>query len=484
MIALLTGANGYIGRRLLPELIEAGHEVICVVRDPSKLRLPNIADDEFRIVVADLEDPESLCRLPREIDAAYYLIHSMERSPDEFRDSERRIVENFNKYIVTTSARQVIYLGGIANDEMLSDHLDSRRETEQLLRRSGVPLTVLRAATIIGEGSTSFEIMRDIVEKHPLLVGPTWLNTRCQPIAIRDTVAYLGSVLMQDKAMNRTFDIGGPEVLTYREMLLGLAEIRNLQRSVVTTPLFSPWLAARWLGLITSYSKPLVTTLVMSLKNEVVCKHGGIEEINPRNCMPYRQALERTFARIAQSRAVTNWPEAVYRGEIPPAYRSYVVAPSYGCMTDVRQAPLRCSVEQALDNIWRIGGKRGWYYANWVWQIRGWIDTLVGGVGLRRGRLSETNLSASDPLDFWRVMIADRDEKRLLLHAEMKVPGDAWLELKIEQSEGRWFLKQTATFRPRGILGRLYWYVLYPIHMVMFTGMVKRIARYGIDRSA
>ncbi len=474
MKILLTGANGYIGRRLLPVLVQQGHEVICAVRDPSRLHLPSDLAQKVTTAVCDMTKRETLANLPSGIEAAYYLIHSMTQSSEDFKGLEETSAKNFSAWARTSGAKQIIFLGGIANDTDLSHHLKSRLGVEDLLRESGVPLTVLRAAIIIGSGSASFEIIRDLVEKLPVMIAPRWLNTRCQPIAIRDVIRYLNSVLLHPSARDRIFDIGGADIITYREMLLGFAKIRKYHRTILTVPVLTPRLSSYWLYFVTSTSFSLAKSLVDSMKNEVICKVGDIRSVDANPCSSYEEAIQRSFSQIEQNDVISSWTDALSSEGFSPAFKDYVQVPQFGCMVDERKIKVS-DAEYVLDHIWQIGGTRGWYYLNWLWVIRGFIDKMFGGVGLRRGRRDPQHLQTGDALDFWRVILADRQNQRLLLYAEMKLPGEAWLEFKIHDSE----LIQRATFRPRGVLGRLYWYGVYPLHVMIFRGMLKRIASTG-----
>ncbi|MBL7993769.1 SDR family oxidoreductase [bacterium] len=473
MNILLTGANGYIGRRLLTALVDKGHRVYCAVRDPERLHFPASIRDKVEVVVCDMTIRESFDKLPTWIDAAYYLVHSMAQSADHFKNLEEICAQNFADWARSSHARQIIYLGGIANDPSLSHHLTSRVGVESILRSSGIPLTVLRAAIIIGSGSASFEIIRDLVEKLPIMITPKWLRSRCQPIAIRDVVRYLNSVLHHPLATGNVFDIGGPDILTYKEMLLRFAKIRGYRRYIITIPVLTPQLSSYWLYFVTATSFPLAKALVDSMKNEVVCAVGNITDIDATPCISYDEAIRRAFTRIEQNEVMSSWTDALSNTPFGPEFKEYVQIPEFGCLTDERRI-LVTNVPQAVENVWQIGGSRGWYYMNFLWAIRGIIDKLFGGVGLRRGRRHPEELQTGDTLDFWRVILADKDSRRLLLFAEMKLPGEAWLEFRFEGTT----LIQKATFRPRGLLGRMYWYGIYPLHVMIFRGMLKRIAAY------
>jgi uncharacterized protein YbjT (DUF2867 family) len=485
MKILLTGATGYIGQRLLPLLAEAGHDIVCLVRDPRRFSLPETLPEALAARVStaqgDLLKPDSLAEIPTDIDAAYYLVHSMSGGNDDFFQQEQQSARNFTQYLNTTTARQVIYLSGIANDHDLSKHLRSRRAVENVLgEATKAKLTVLRASIIIGSGSASFEIIRDLVEKLPVMVTPRWLNSRCQPIGIRDIMFYLTAVLNNEACFGRAFDVGGPDVLTYREMLLGLAAERGYKRWIVTVPVLTPRLSSWWLYLVTSTTFSLAQSLVESLKNDTVCDPArSINQVIPHTPMSYRAALALAFQRIEQNEVVSSWSDAVSSGTMRQNYMDAIQIPKNGMFFDRQCVPFTRPAAEVLDNIWRIGGDRGWYKTDWLWQIRGLMDKAVGGPGLRRGRRSPSRLRAGDPLDFWRVLVADRAGMRLLLYAEMKLPGEAWLQFRIvDQKDGTHALEQLAAYRPRGLAGRLYWYSVLPFHGIIFKGMAKNIVEY------
>jgi len=478
MRILLTGANGYIGTRLLPVLLEQGHDVVCMVRDKRRFAEESDFGDKVKIITGDLLKPETLSNIPPDIDAAYYLVHSMSSGGGEFADQEFESAMHFVKAIQNTACRQIIYLTGIVNDEDLSKHLSSRLAVENELKKSGISFTILRAAIIIGSGSASFEIIRDLTEKLPVMVAPKWVNTRCQPIAIRDVLGYLSGILMNDKAFNQTFDIGGPDVLTYKEMMLQYGECRKLKRWIITVPVLTPKLSSLWLNLVTTVPYSLARSLVDSMKNEVVCKDNRIAEVVPRKCFSYKKALKLAFEKIEQHSIVSSWKDALNRGYLDTTFMDQVKVPQKGTLQYKVKMPFERTAEEVFENIWGIGGTRGWYYMDWLWNLRGFLDKLFGGVGTRRGRTSNTSLQAGDVLDFWRVLLADKKNTRLLLYAEMKVPGEAWLEFKIVNFHGKPFLSQVATFRPSGLWGRLYWYSMFPFHLILFKGMAKQITTY------
>lgn len=479
MKILLTGANGYIGKRLLPVLLEDGHDIYCLVRDRNRLAPEMAAKPRVHICVADLLDRDTLEHLPKDIDIAYFMVHSMSHNAREFPQMEAKLASNFTQYLESSSAKQVIYLSGISNDKNLSRHLESRKQVESILYGGKVPVTILRAAIIIGSGSASFEIIRDLVEKLPVMVAPRWLNTRCQPIAVHDVVFYLRHVVGDPRLYNQSFDIGGPDILTYKEMLLKFAAIRNLRRFILTIPVLTPRLSSYWLYFVTSTSFSLARTLVDSMKNEVICRDHRIKNLIPYDCLSYDEAVKRAFSRIEENAVISSWKDAWISGTIHNVDSGQIQIPQQGCFTDRQKVRLPAGqVEEVVENIWSIGGKRGWYYMNPLWLLRGILDKVIGGVGLRRGRTHPNNLRPGDALDFWRVLLADREDKRLLLFAEMKLPGEAWLEFNIVKEGAQSVLVQTATFRPKGLSGRLYWILIYPFHKLIFKGMPRRIVAF------
>ena len=480
MKLLLTGANGYIGMRLIPFLLEKGHDLVCAVRDKNRLAVNPRIRSKITIVEIDfLEEPNPNV-LPQDIDAAYYLIHSMTSSTSDFDEKEKRAAENFNVYLSKTNCKQVIYLSGIINDENLSKHLNSRKQVEDTLYKGNFNLTVLRAAIIVGSGSSSFEIIRDLCEKLPIMITPKWVKTRCQPIAIRNVIQYLTGVLGKESCYNASFDIGGPDVLTYKQMMLLYAKIRGLSLTILDVPVMSPKLSSYWLYFVTSTSYKLALNLVDSMRVEVITGDTRLQEMLDIKPINYNDAIKMAFEKIEQNQVVSSWKDSLVSGRFRKDLNHYIKVPEYGCLKDRQQIKLQ-DTEQALENIWSIGGKRGWYYANTLWKIRGFIDKLWGGVGLRRGRTHDNELYEGDSLDFWRVLLADKKEKRLLLFAEMRVPGEAWLDWEIDDDN---VLHQTATFRPRGLWGRLYWFSMLPFHYFIFGGMIRNIARYKPKKAA
>jgi uncharacterized protein YbjT (DUF2867 family) len=402
----------------------------------------------------------------------------MSSSVNNFEDLEAKSAENFVKFIDQTKCRQIIYLSGISNEKKLSKHLMSRKHVEEILHRSKVPVTVIRAGIIIGSGSASFEIIRDLVEKLPVMITPKWLNTRSQPIAIRDVISFLTGVMLHDKCIGRTFDIGGPEILTYKEILEGYAEVRKLKRLIITLPVMTPRLSSYWLYFVTSTSYKLAVNLVNSMKVEIVCRDNELRDILGIRTTSFKKAVGLAFEKIEQNLVLSSWKDSLITSSAYKSLAEYVEVPIFGVFTDKSDIEISNDPSQVLENIWSIGGNRGWYYGNFLWKVRGFIDKLAGGVGLRRGRTSPDKISSGDALDFWRVLIADRENRRLLLYAEMKLPGEAWLEFRIVKEKNQEHLIQTATFRPNGLMGRLYWHSIQPFHFFIFDGMARNIVKF------
>ena len=471
MKILLTGATGYIAQRLLPVLLENGHEVICCVRDKSRFDASKYVQTGLSVLEVNFLRAETLAAIPSDIDIAYYLIHSMSTQTGNFESMETLCAENFRDCIGKTNVKQVIYLSGITNDIELSKHLTSRKNVESILSAGTFPLTTLKAGIIVGSGSASFEIIRDLVEKLPFMITPRWLNTKCQPIAIRNVIQFLNAVADQKETFDKSYDIGGPDILNYKEMLLRFAAIRGLKRRIMVVPVMTPRISSYWLYFVTSTSYALAKNLVNSMKIEVICHPNTLAEMFHISLIDYDTSIRLAFDMIEQNQVLSSWIDAQTSNVLEKGITQYMEVPVNGCFKDIRIIPLQNS-DIALQKIWSIGGSNGWYYGTWLWETRGFLDKLSGGVGMRRGRKSQTEISPGESLDFWRVLLADKIEKRLLLFAEMKLPGEAWLEFKIAGN----LLTQTATFRPLGLWGRLYWYCMLPFHGFIFKGMIRNIA--------
>jgi len=472
MKILLTGATGYIAKRLLPILISKGHEVVCCVRDRQRFDFSLYDSDNISVIEVDFLEKDTLKNIPDDIDVAFYLIHSMSSSIGKFDVLEQESAVNFRDYMNNTSVKQVIYLSGIVNHEKLSKHLYSRKAVEEILKNGSYHLTTLRAGIIVGSGSASFEMIRDLVEKFPVLIAPKCINTKTQPIAIRNVLHYMENVMLNEKTYDKSFDIGGPDILRYKDMLLQFSEVRGLKRRVLVVPFFSARIASYMLFFITSTSYKLAANLLDSMKVEVICGENNLNKIIKIELFSYKEAVRLAFEKIKQESVVSSWTDAVLGSKLEKGISKFINTPTHGCFKNRRS--IAVSDESAvLKRIWSIGGKTGWYHASWIWRIRGIIDKMFGGVGLRRGRRSKNKLYAGDSLDFWRVLLADKKEKRLLLYAEMKQPGEAWLEFKIKDN----ILYQTLTFRPVGLLGRIYWLITFLFIVFLFKGMIKKIAK-------
>ncbi|MEM6721339.1 MAG: SDR family oxidoreductase [Bacteroidota bacterium] len=471
MRILLTGATGYIGKRLIPILLEMGHSIVCCVRDKQRVPEEVASHERIEIIEVDFLNLGSLYRIPTDIDVAYYLIHSMSSSM-KFEQLERDCAIHFKTYMQNTQIKQVIYLSGIVNDQQLSKHLQSRKNVEDTLKSSSYALTTFRAGIIVGSGSASFEIIRDLTEKLPIMVAPKWINTKSQPIGIRNVLEYLTKAIGNEQVYNQSYDIFGPDTLSYKHMMLQFAEVRKLKRTIFSVPVMTPKLSSYWLYFITTTSYKLAKNLVDSMKVEVIGKPSNINELLDVQPMTYKEAVQKAFIKIEQNSVISSWKDALISGRFREKISRHIKVPEYGCFKDIKKRPVE-DEEATINKIWAIGGTNGWYYATYLWKIRGYLDKMFGGIGLRRGRRDQTTLNAGDPLDFWRVLYANKEEKRLLLFAEMRLPGEAWLEFKIEKDQ----LLQRAIFRPKGIWGRLYWYAVLPFHGFIFNGMINKLVK-------
>lgn len=450
-------------------LVELGHEVICCVRDLKRFNPPESLRKSITVLKLDLLDEKSLGNIPEDIDGAYYLVHSMS-SPGDYESLEERSAINFREALKKTKVNHVVYLSGIVNETELSKHLTSRKNVETELSKGDYNFTSLRAGIIIGSGSASFEIIRDLVEKLPVMVTPKWLHTKCQPIGISNVIEFLSKSLFNPKTFNQDFDIGGPDILSYKNMLLDFGKVRNLSRKILVVPIMTPKLSSYWLYFVTSTSYKLATSLVHSMKIEVVCRDNRLNAILEVNPLRYKDCLKRAFSKIENNETLSSWKDAYSSSGLNFNISEFIQVPSFGCFKDSRTNPIQ-DREVCVEKIWSIGGNTGWYYGNWLWRTRGVMDKFFGGVGLRRGRTNPSTINVGDSIDFWRVLYANKEEGRILLFAEMKLPGEAWLEFKVVDN----MLVQTATFRPLGLAGRLYWYAVLPFHGLIFNGMIKQI---------
>lgn len=475
---LVTGATGYIGGRLLPRLLASGYHVRLLVRNPAQLQgRPWL--DRVEIVQGDALDEEPLQASMQGIQTAYYLIHSMSSSED-FQVRDRQVACSFSQAARTTGLKRIIYLGGLGTPgQDLSPHLRSRHEVGRLLAESGIPLIEFRSAVIVGSGSAAFEMMRYTVEGLPVSLCPTWVDTRLQPISVRDVLDYLISALdlpSERVGAHTIVEIGGADIVTYHDMLYEYARSRGLHRIMFMVPFLPLKLCATWLHWITPISAPLAYSLIEGMRNEVIVHNDSAKKlfpaIQPRN---YHTSLERALARLNADEVETTWSDAQISatGDAVPV----VLTTREGLLLERRQRQTGLDPAAVFKVITGLGGKRGWLFVDWIWEIRGLIDRLFGGVGIRRGRRHADELRVGDALDFWRVEALDID-RLLRLRAEMKVPGKAWLQFELlSQTPGNCLLVQTAYFEPKGLPGLIYWYALYPIHGFIFSGLIRRIIR-------
>jgi uncharacterized protein YbjT (DUF2867 family) len=470
----VTGATGFIGKRLIPLLLEEGHTVyaLCRIRGT---KVGSINHENLHIVYGDLHDLEHLDKIPTDIDVSYYLVHSMAKKIKDLSEKEQSVAKNFVLLMNQLKCKQIIYLGGIIDpDVKLSEHLESRKMVEEVLKTAHSKLTIFRSSIIIGAGSASFEIIRDLVEKLPFMIAPRWVKTRCQPIGIVDVLFYLRVALLNSDLYGKTLDIGGPDVYTFKEVLLEYARFRNLKRHILDVPFLTPKLSSYWLVFITSIPYSLCSYLVESMKANSVCLNNEIHTLIPHTCMSFREALHRAFFKIATYQVQSTWMDAWVIDQKSPDIQKFCQIPTQGCFQEVRKMKIADSKKEALDRIWEIGGDRGWYGVDWAWKIRGFIDKICKGPGLRRGRRHPTELEVGDAVDFWRVVKANRDEGNLILYAEMLLPGTAWLEFQVDDDS----VYQIAIFQPKGLFGRIYWYLMIPFHIVIFRKMIQKIAGY------
>ncbi len=479
MRILLTGANGYIGMRLLPLLVEAGHDVTCVVRE--SIRFQPKADISKKISIIDFDflsphNNENYFK-GRQFDVAYYLIHSLKDTFKDLEEHERITADRFVEIAKLTGVKQIIYLGGISNANALSSHLNARKLVKDILIDSGIAYTIFEAGIIVGSGSASFEIIRDLVEKTPFMIAPKLIHSKCQPICIRNVIRYLFDSIMNEKVFMKSYEIGGPDVLTYKEMMLQFAEVRGYKRKIITVPFLTPRLSSYWLYFATSTNFTIARQLMESLKNDTICHNNDVLDTLPQEMISYKDAIKLAFQVISQNMVVSTWKDASSSTLHHLDINNYIEVPVNGCFRDRKWRKIDSDkIEEVAARFFGIGGVHGWYYADTLWRVRGMIDKIFGGVGLKRGRRNENELQPGDALDFWRVILADRKNYRLLLFAEMKIPGEAWLEFSIIKHHDQYILKQTATFRPHGIAGRNYWYLMLPFHYFIFRNMIKKIA--------
>ncbi|WP_420449516.1 SDR family oxidoreductase [Candidatus Palauibacter sp.] len=474
-LILVTGASGYVGGRLVPALEDRGARIRCLARNPSFLA--NRFSNRTEVVAGDVLDPDSLTAALAGVDTAYYLVHSMGSRAD-FEEQDRLGARNFARAARERGVRRMIYLGGLIGDGELSPHLASRLEVGRILASEGPPTLEFRASIIIGSGSLSFELLRSLVNKLPAMVTPRWVRTPAQPIAIDDVVAYLTHGLDLDEEGSAVFEIGGPRQVTYGELMREYARQIGVRRVMIPVPLLSPRLSSLWLGLVTPVYARVGRKLVTSLRNETVVRDAGALKRFPVRPLGVGEAIARALREEDREMSRTRWSDAVSSSGRGPLWGGK----RFGSrIVDRQQAVVRAEPARAFAPIQRIGGSRGWYFANWLWALRGAADLLVGGVGMRRGRRHPVDVRPGDPLDFWRVE-AFEPGRLLRLQAEMKVPGRAWLQFEVEPAEEGSRVTQTAVFDPLGLGGLLYWYGLYPVHWLIFRGMLRGISRRADSR--
>jgi uncharacterized protein YbjT (DUF2867 family)/uncharacterized protein YndB with AHSA1/START domain len=465
---LLTGGTGYVGGRLAPRLIEAGYHVRCVVRSGRKLASRSwAASKQVEILEIDAHDTARLTEAMRGCIAGYYLIHSMMLAGRDYAQRDEQLATRFAQAAAAAGLPRIIYLGGLGEmGDRLSEHLASRRHVEQILASTGVPVTVFRAAMIIGSGSASFEILRYLVERLPVMITPRWVNTLAQPIAIRNVLHYLQACLSVPATVGQTLDIGGPDVLTYRHLMqLAARELGLRRRVIVPVPVLTPRLSALWIHLVTPVPYEIAKPLGEGLRNRVVCRDDRALELMPQTLLSAQQSIAAALARIIRHDVETAWSDAApMPGDAPWAGGKVFI--------DERQIEVAAPPARVFEAFCKVGGEHGWFGADWLWWLRGAMDRVIGGPGLRRGRRDPDHLQVGDAVDFWRVLDIEPG-RRVTLGAEMKLPGHAQLQFTVEPiSPGQSRLTQTARFWPRGLLGLAYWYAVCPLHGIVFQRML------------
>lgn len=466
----VSGASGYIGGRLVPRLLEAGYRVRCLARNPQKLQVRAWASHpSVEIVAGDVGDRDQLTQQLAGCSAAYYLVHSMLAAGADYADQDRLLATHFAEAAAAAEVGRIIYLGGLGETgKDLSEHLSSRREVEQALAATGVPVTVLRAAMIIGSGSVSFEILRYLVERLPIMITPRWVQTESQPIAVRNVLHYLIACLTTPETAGRTLDIGGSEVLSYRKIMAVMAEELGLpRRLVIPVPVLTPRLSSLWIHLVTPHSASIARPLAEGLRNRVVCRDQEAQRLMPQKLLTVREAIHAALGKVAEGDIETSWSDA----GVIPGDPDWAGGTTY---VHREETGVDASPQMVFRTLCRIGGENGWYAADALWQVRGILDRLVGGPGLKRGRRSAEEIKYGDALDFWRVTGMEVG-KRLTLRAEMKVPGIATLDFELQPDNGSTRLAQIARFQPRGLLGILYWFAVMPLHGYVFRSMLRGI---------
>ena len=469
-LVLVTGASGYVGGRLVPALEESGERVRCMTRNPQYL--VGRFQPTTEIVAGDVLDPDSLAAALKGVDTAYYMVHSM-GAKAAFEVQDRIGAQNFARAAKQCGVRRIIYLGGLGGDADLSLHLASRQEVGDILAAEGPATLEFRASIVIGSGSLSFELIRNLVNKLPVMVTPRWVQTLAQPIAIEDVIAYLIHELDLKEEGSAVFEIGGPERMTYAELMRQYARQIGVRRRMIPVPFLSPRLSSLWLGLVTPVYARVGKKLIDSLRNKTIVHNASALARFPIKPLGVGQAIKRALQHEDREIAQTRWSDALSAGGKPRLWGGV----RFGSrLIDRQEALIDADVSRVFDPVRRIGGDNGWYFATWIWKLRGFIDLLVGGVGMRRGRRHPVELRLGDSLDFWRVEACE-NHHLLRLQAEMKVPGRAWLQFEVEPAEAGSQITQTAIFDPLGLGGLLYWYGLYPIHWLIFRRMLQGIVR-------
>ena len=471
---LVTGATGYIGGRLTPLLLEKGHEVQVLVRDKERLQGRPWAD-QVKVIEGDVFKPETLPPAMDGVEAAYYLIHSMSES-DDFEKRDLVAARNFGTAAKRAGVERIIYLGGLGDsDADLSKHLQSRQETGRVLRESGLPVTEFRAAIIVGSGSISFEMIRYLTERIPIMIAPRWVFTKVQPISIKDILNYLSTALHVSQSMGKIIEVGGADQISYGDMMLGYAQVRGLKRHIVPVPVLTPRLSSYWVHWTTPVPASITQPLIEGLRNEVIVRDDLAKRLFP-NIHPddYQTAVKEALENLEADRVETRWSDALAssQGDHSPV----MLKTHQGMIVEQRQKRVSASPARIYETFTSLGGERGWLYFNWAWHLRGIIDRLIGGAGLRRGRRHSHDVHVGDAIDFWRVEEV-KPGRLLRLRAEMKLPGRAWLQFETQPQEEQeeTLLIQTAFFAPKGLFGFLYWYLLYPLHSLIFSGMIQKL---------
>jgi len=473
-LILVTGATGYVGGRLVERLLQEGYNVRVIVRDPDRL-IGRPWLKRVEVTTGDVLDRNSLSQALSGIDSAYYLVHSM-LGEKNFSNIDKIGAENFGYTAKENNVKRIIYLGGLGNPKRsLSVHLKSRHETGSILSKSGVPVTEFRAAIIVGSGSISFEMIRDLTERLPVMVTPRWVTSRVQPISISNVLDYLVAALKKNKSIGQIIEIGGKDIVTYKDMMIGYAKARRLKRFIITVPVLTPRLSSYWIHFVTPVSKTIAKPLIDGLKNEVIVTNNTAKEIFPEiKPINFSMALKNTLKKLESGHTPTSWRDAL-SSSLQDGEKNVALASLEGIIIEKRATVINASESLVYDNFITLGGSRGWLYYNWLWQVRGVVDRIFGGVGLRRGRRNPTDLRIGDALDFWRVVDL-KPNKSLRLFAEMKLPGKAWLQFETKKNnDHQTTLYQTAFFAPRGLAGIAYWYLLYPIHKLIFKGMSEKL---------